>query len=198
MTLALARAIVRTPPHESSWDLMMDAPDAFIWDEHGEQDEDWNRIMGGRAGTFTVHATSDTDHFYTYGGVERRIPFKFERGDDLIAIHTMAGMVRPGAELRGCYDSTHSSTVAFLPLLASEWSALETECGQAAVDRRFCKVDADFDTFFRRFHGFNDPAVPAPEPDADAPPSFAALARKHWLPIAFIGFFLAVLAFGRH
>jgi hypothetical protein len=75
------------------------------------------------------------------------VPLRFNRDDRWIAIHTLAMLVRQESDIRFCRDSSHSSDVAFLPMLPQEWVRLESAFDPALISRRFLQLNEDFDTF---------------------------------------------------
>jgi hypothetical protein len=157
MSFELARAMLQASAFEACWGMMMEDMGSFLWDEHGEQVEDWNRLFGHPSGLPELSETIDDDERVTYHFAGRSVvvPFLNERGDNLIGIHTIGDLVYPDSELRFCRDSWHSSDVAFLGLSPAQWKELEQEFGIAKVALRFARPDSDFDTFVET--GFGDP-----------------------------------------
>jgi len=149
MYLEAARAMLQFPPTKISWSIPQNRHGAFIWDEYGEEVSDWNAGPRRHAGLEEVHIRreGDDDFYFSYQGAAVRVPYRNERGDNLIAIHTLAGLVRKDSEFRFCLDSWHSSDVCFMVLPPRQWHELETEYGVEAVAFRFLKLDPDFATF---------------------------------------------------
>lgn len=159
MSMSLARALLQVPASESSWDCMLESQTMFIWDEHGEEVDDWNKMVAQAEGLPEVEVVQDDDIFYRYRDQQVLVPFQDERGDNLIGVHTLAKLVERDSDMRFCRDSWHSSDVAFLALSPAQWRLLEDEFGLEAVERRFLKIDADFETFCGL--AFADPGVVA-------------------------------------
>lgn len=180
MPLTLARAMLQIPASDSSWSCMLESQTSFIWDEHGEEVDDWNRMIASVEGLPEVSVSvdevnedeeedeDDSRVYYCYRERSVLVPFQHERGDNLIGVHSLAKLVQSDSELRYCRDSWHSSDVAFLALAPTQWQTLEAEFGREAVERRFLRVDADFETFTAS--AFTEPAVvPVSEPVSTAP-----------------------------
>lgn len=148
MNVELARTILSVPKDENSIDHIFDNDACFIWDEYGDEVEQWNYIAGRITGLAEVIHNGDADdpHF-SYKGTSVRVPVLYDRGDNLLAVHSLSQLVKADMELRLCIDTVGNSEHAFMPLAPSEWRKLEAEFGLDNVKFRFLAVAPDFEDF---------------------------------------------------
>jgi hypothetical protein len=150
--LKTARLLLKTQDHKSFWKCLRASEEALIWDEVPEADvERWNTLAGQNAGFEDVVVSEDDagNIAYAYRGRSIRVPFKDDRADGLISIHSLNSLVRGDSEIRCCVDSGGSGDYAFLALPPDDWRALERKHGLDAVAYRFLSIAPDCDTFLR-------------------------------------------------
>jgi hypothetical protein len=148
-----ARAILNVPQDKCSWNNFIVSNDAcFLWDSHGDEVEQWNKLADGKAGLDEAKIVYDQDGecCLTYKGRSVRVPLVGGREDNTIAIHTLSQLVAEDSEIRFCVDSSHSNDIAFLALPPNVWRMLESEFGIAAVAYRFLKMPASLEDFLQQ------------------------------------------------
>ena len=88
----------------------------------------------------------DYDIYVLYGGKRLKAPLNHDGGDRHVMIRAINEILAPDYEIRFCLDSMGSDTLAFLPLLSSEWSDLERDYPRA-IGRHFHKMTAEPNVF---------------------------------------------------
>jgi len=148
--IATARAMLAVPRTRSSMDYMNDHTEDFIWDDYGEEVQQWNSLVGAAAGLGDVQQRVEggRDTYLSYKGVKVKVPLQFQRGDNTISVFTMAKLVQKDSEIRMCVDTWGNSEYAYLPLPPAAWAQLESEYGREAVAFRFLKLPATLDAFY--------------------------------------------------
>jgi len=88
--------MLEVPRTRSSMDYMNDHTDDFIWDDYGEEVQQWNGLAGAAAGLEDVkQRVEDGGNTYlSYKGVTVKVPLQFQRGDNTISVFTMAKLVQ--------------------------------------------------------------------------------------------------------
>jgi hypothetical protein len=137
---------------ENSWKYIRTHHTAFLWSDDEDPVGTWNRIAARdpALGLAQQVCGSDGRLDYQYGGQSLRVPLRFSRDDGLVAIHTLALLVRADSEIRFCCDSAGSSDKAFLPLAQQDWANLESAVGRDLTAQRFLALGGTFDEFLTR------------------------------------------------
>jgi len=172
MSIAIARAMVATPRTRSASEPIHDNHQAFVWDDHGEEVEQWNALAGAAAGGADVTVEGEDGELPRFRYKERvvEVPILYERGDNTISVHTLAQLVKADSDIRMCVETCGNSEYAYLPLPPAAWAQLEAEFGREAVAWRFLPLPPDLGEFYaaaesdalmRREY----PDDPKPEPD---------------------------------
>lgn len=157
MSSSIAETICACCSSAAAWDRIREHRDEFLWTDDEELVAAWNRLIASHSADATVHPIGgESDLAYRYRGRSVRVARRFNRDDPLIAMHTLAQLVRPELHIRFCKDSAHSSDKAFLPLPADDWKSLERQVGPESVALRFLELPAGFDEFLTA-------AFPAPQ-----------------------------------
>ncbi len=217
MHLAAARTILTLAKKRRALDGSDYAEFDLIWAEEGDEVEQWNAVADTQGwGDITVRVEEHGDrpwpHFYTYKGQEYQCPNEGDCDDNLLSVLTIAKIVSADAFLYACNDHCGNSEQGFLALSPAQWQSLEAEFGGDTMAYCFTRAtgtleefsDAYFSEKNRDRHSDDEaPNVPIlieSGQSAASPPAngqVPGFLRKHWLPIAFVGFLLAVLAFGK-
>lgn len=151
MSLEAARAMLATPRGTSSWDYIIAGSEScFIWDAHGDEFEQWNRLAGPGAGLPAVESRVENGftQFFSYRGHTVQVPHVEGPDDNAISIHTLSQLVKADSELRWCVDSRGNSNHAYLALPPADWLLLEQQFGKRIVDSRFAPLPADLEGFW--------------------------------------------------
>jgi hypothetical protein len=160
VSLMHARAMCSRGTIGDSWDYVLAHPAEFIWSDDEQPVATWNEMAGHDAGAEAVEEKwSDHDKLeYLYRGRSIQVPLRSTREDNLIAIHTLAQLVKADSEIRFCRTSAHNSDVAFLPLPPADWVKLESDVSRKAVAEQFLPLRPLFDDFMSE--AFPSPEVP--------------------------------------
>lgn len=146
MTITIARQMLKFPREENCCALIFAHEDEFVWDEHGDEVDVWNRIAAERGFESVEIEDDDNDDTYLVQGERRlKVPLRFERGDNTISVHTLGLLLLPAVELRMCLDTGGNSEYAFMALTPDEWLELENEFGKEGVEYRFLQLGASVD-----------------------------------------------------
>lgn len=68
-----------------------------------------------------------------------KVPLSYSGDDRHITLCALNRVLAPECEVRFCIDSKGSDTLAFIPLECKQWSAFESQYGEA-VSKRFYKI----------------------------------------------------------
>jgi hypothetical protein len=205
MTIAIARAMLGTPRTRSSFDHINDNHAAFVWDDNGEEVEQWNAIAGaaGAGGGADVTAEGDGESRprFRYKGAVVEVPILYERGDNTISVHTLAQLVKQDSDIRMCLDTCWNSEYAYLPLPPAAWAQLEAEFGREAVAFRFLALPPKLGDFYEAVGNdglmqreYPDEPVPEPSPSAKRMQELGDQVRAILLP-AYPGLHLSFYSF---
>lgn len=196
MSLEAARAMLATPRGSSSWDYIVAGNESrFIWDAHGDEVAQWNRLAGPNAGLPAVESRVENGaaQFFSYRGRTVKVPHVEGPDDNAISIHTLSQLVKADSELRWCVDSRGSSEHAYLALAPGDWLLLERQFGKRAVDSRFAALPADLDGFWDvhdRGYAAITPARPHP-----VKLWLGRFVRRYWIYLVLLGLIVvAILA----
>ncbi|MDB5976618.1 MAG: hypothetical protein JWR07_3378 [Nevskia sp.] len=140
-----------TPRGASSWDYIIAGNERqFIWDDHGTEVEQWNKLAGRGAGLGEVESHFEDGEvlFFTYGGRSVRVPHVDGPDDNAISIHMLSQLVKADSELRWCVDSRGNSDHAYLALAPADWRLLEKQFGQSTVSSRFMPLPESLEQFW--------------------------------------------------
>lgn len=159
MTLHFARSILKHDDDEARWELLCERQSELLWDEYGDEVEQFNRIARafGLAEEAVIEGM-DADITMRYRGRTVAVPVFYDREDNLRAVHTLSQLARDVLEFRLCRDTVGNSENAFMMLPPAQWHELEQEYGRAAVARRFMPVAPSWDAFTRE--AFDEEALP--------------------------------------
>lgn len=147
MNIRLIAAVLETPTEKAIQELLADETTVF-WVDWRQGDEtiveDCEAVL--RTGVLSSERVEvDTDDGYevhiVYRGRRHKVPLTYSGRDRHITICSLNDVLRPDFEVRFCIDSNGSDTLAFLPLPATEWAALEGRYGDA-VAGRFYRIAA--------------------------------------------------------
>lgn len=83
-------------------------------------------------------------------GKREKVPLVAGKEDRHITLNALNELLQPEYEIRVCVDSRGSDTLAFLPLPAADWTALEARFGKK-VAAHFRKIEAQPNLFTERW-----------------------------------------------
>lgn len=146
MIPASVERVLSTESQDAVHDLLADRRSIFLVDWREEDDAiigDCEEIL--RTGDLTAQVVpSDSapgfEVFISHRGRRVKVPLGAAPEDRHITVHTLNQLLQPAYEIRACVDAHGSGTLAFLPLPAADWSALEARFGHK-VARRFRKIE---------------------------------------------------------
>ena len=88
------------------------------------------------------------DIFIEWKGNEYKISYPDKEGSDRdTTIKTLNKIIQPEYEIRLFMESLGNDTLAFVPLLKSEWEELEKKFGEEKVNYYFSKIDDESKMF---------------------------------------------------
>jgi hypothetical protein len=88
--------------------------------------------------------------YISHKGKRMKVPLVAGPEDRHITLHALNELLRPEHEIRVCVDSRATDTLAFLPLPAADWAALEARFGEK-VAAHFRKIGAQPNLFTERW-----------------------------------------------
>jgi hypothetical protein len=148
--------LLQSPSKDSISALLEDQATVFLVDGHEEDDaivEYCESVLG--TGSLTAELNNvDTDlgieiHI-SYAGKRVRVPLSGGPEDRHITLLTLNKVLAPDYEIRVCVDSNGSDTLAFLPLLSTDWSALDARYGHR-VEAHFRRIEDHPNLFTERW-----------------------------------------------
>lgn len=149
MSLQLAQAMLSASDDDAVWDFISNQSEMFIWDEYGDEVEQWETFAEARGLPLVGYEIDEDEQtWYDYKEKTILVPLLNERGDNTIAVHTLGTLVYPDLELRLSIDTMGNSERAFMPLTPTEWAALEQQFGVNAVALLFGKLGANIDEMY--------------------------------------------------
>jgi hypothetical protein len=174
MTLHLARSILSLDDNEARCQLLFDRAPELIWDEYGDEVEQFNRLApafaaagetravdgvasavdgGIDAGIDTCIDGGPGELRIRYRGRTADVPLAFDHEDNLRTVYTLSQLTREDLEFRLCRDTVGNSEHAFLMLPPGQWRELEREFGPAAVAGAFLALSANWEDFVAEAFG---------------------------------------------
>lgn len=166
MSLQIGRSLLNEISDDRCVEFISNNYENFVWDEYGDELEQWESIAQQRNLPLISAVIRDKDTTYYYKGKNVLVPLQNERGDNTIGIHTMGNLVYPDLELRVTVDTIGNSEFAFLPLTPDEWVKLENEYGVNVIESRFTPLGASVNDMLVRAQRAYDLRYPQ---DADTP-----------------------------
>jgi hypothetical protein len=134
---------------DAVWDLISEQSEMFIWDEYGDELEQWESVAEARGLPLVGYEINEDEQtLYDYKDKTVVVPLLNDRGDNTIAVHTLGTLVYPDIELRLSVDTMGNSERAFMPLTPAEWADLERQFGVNAVALLFTKLGANIDEMY--------------------------------------------------
>lgn len=88
--------------------------------------------------------------YVSHKGKRQKVPLVAGTEDRHITLHALDQLLQPEHEIRVCVDSRATDTLAFLPLPAADWTALEA-CFGKKVAAHFRKIEAQPNLFTERW-----------------------------------------------
>ncbi|MCF2638404.1 hypothetical protein [uncultured Fusobacterium sp.] len=138
-----------------SFDNFWENSQKLVWIDWREYDEDIiNYIEGviqsGKLSGKNKDADNEMgfDIFIEWKGNEYKISYPDKEGSDRdTTIKTLNKIIQPEYEIRLFMESLGNDTLAFVPLLKSEWEELEKKFGDEKVNYYFSKIDDESKMF---------------------------------------------------
>ena len=138
-----------------SFDNFWENSQKLVWIDWREYDEDIINYIEGVIQSGELSGKSkDVDNemgfdiFIEWKGKEYKISYPNKEGSDRdTTIKTLNKIIQPEYEIRLFMESLGNDTLAFVPLLKSEWEELEKEFGEEKVNYYFSKIDDDSKMF---------------------------------------------------
>ena len=138
-----------------SFDNFWENSQKLVWIDWREYDEDIINYIEGVIQSGELSGKSkDVDNemgfdiFIEWKGIEYKISYPDKEGSDRdTTIKTLNKIIQPEYEIRLFMESLGNDTLAFVPLLKSEWKELEKEFGEEKVNYYFSKIDDDSKMF---------------------------------------------------
>jgi hypothetical protein len=133
--------VLQSPSEDNVSALLDDDSAVFMVDWREEDDaivEYCESVLGtGSLSAELVDIDDDPgfELYITYAGDRAKVPLVAGPEDRHITLYTLNQVLAPDYEVRVCVDSNVSDTLAFLPLAATDWSALESKYGEAVAER---------------------------------------------------------------
>ncbi len=190
VTIDIARKILRNNKSESAIGLISENHDCFIWDEDGDELEQWSRIAEQRGlPAVTSEFLNGDSVYYSYKGNSLFVPLLSKPRDSTIGVHVLGSLVYSDLELRVVVDTIGNSEFAFLPLTPKEWDELGSEFGVDTIELRFVSLGDSVEDMLDRAERAYDLCF-SEEPDTSNDPSvgpYMALLKSlpsNWLHVA--------------
>ena len=138
-----------------SFDNFWENSQKLVWIDWREYDEDIINYIEGVIQSGELSGKSkDADNemgfdiFIEWKGNEYKISYPDKEGSDRdTTIKTLNKIIQPEYEIRLFMESLGNDTLAFIPLLKSEWEELEKEVGEEKVNYYFSKIDDESKMF---------------------------------------------------
>ena len=138
-----------------SFDNFWENSQKLVWIDWREYDEDIINYIEGVIQSGELSGKSkDADNemgfdiFIEWKGNEYKISYPDKEGSDRdTTIKTLNKIIQPEYEIRLFMESLGNDTLAFVPLLKSEWEELEKEVGEEKVNYYFSKIDDESKMF---------------------------------------------------
>lgn len=150
MSIDLARRIL-SAADDARLDLMFAHGGALIWDAHGDEVAQFNRIIARYPGIPPASIEGSHEQFEVrYKHASVTVPLAYDRQDHLRAVIALAGLTRHDLAIRLCLATGGRREFAFLMLPPEQWQALEEELGSEALDRDFMALGDSCEVFYAR------------------------------------------------
>ena len=146
MVPATVEQLLQAESEEAVQDLLVDEDSVFLVDWREEDDaivgccENILKTGDLSAEVVEVQAEPGFEMYISHRGHRVKVPLVVGTEDRHITVHTLNELLKPAFEIRVCVDSNGSDTLAFLPLAAADWLALEARFGDV-VAKHFRKVE---------------------------------------------------------
>lgn len=145
MNISKVVAVLESPTG-SAVRALLDDETTIFWIDWRQEDETIagsceSVLQTGRLSGELVEVDSDEgfEVYLQYGDRRIQVPLNYSGDDRHITLCALNQVLAPDYETRFCIDSNGSDTLAFLPLKCEQWSAFESQYGEA-VSRRFYKI----------------------------------------------------------
>jgi hypothetical protein len=158
MSIALARRILPASD-EDRLDLIFEHAEELLWNEHGDEVEQFNRLVALYPAMSPAGIDGGDDVRMTYKEKTVQVPVEHDREDNLRAVLALAGLTRQDLAFRMCVDTDGNSEFAFLMLPPAQWTLLEEEFGAGTVGHCFLRVGDSIDDLYDRLA---NPEAPLP------------------------------------
>ena len=138
-----------------NFDIFWENSQKLAWIDWREYDEDIINYIEGVIQSGELSGKSkDVDNemgfdiFIEWKGIEYKISYPDKEGFDRdTTIKTLNKIIQPEYEIRLFMESLGNDTLAFVPLLKSEWEELEKKFGEEKVNYYFSKIDDESKMF---------------------------------------------------
>lgn len=172
MQIDTVRKMLDVPRNQDSWDIIRDNKSDFLWDENEDAISRWNETSAKphRLGEVSIVWEEDGSMLLKQDQQLALVPLEEDPLDDFRMIHSLAGLVGAGSEIRYCTDSWHSSCRAFIALPPKDWEYLETEFGRDLVTFRFLPIPANLKDFFNEAFSSEIEQRPYNQQNSESPP----------------------------
>lgn len=138
-----------------NFDIFWENSQKLAWIDWREYDEDIINYIEGVIQSGELSGKSkDVDNemgfdiFIEWKGIEYKISYPDKEGSDRdTTIKTLNKIIQPEYEIRLFMESLGNDTLAFVPLLKSEWEELEKKFGEEKVNYYFSKIDDESKMF---------------------------------------------------
>lgn len=145
-----------------NFDIFWENSQKLAWIDWREYDEDIINYIEGVIQSGELSGKSkDVDNemgfdiFIEWKGIEYKISYPDKEGSDRdTTIKTLNKIIQPEYEIRLFMESLGNDTLAFVPLLKSEWEELEKKFGEEKVNYYFSKIDDESKMFDLDMDGF--------------------------------------------
>lgn len=145
MDIGKVTAVIESPTEEAIRALLDDDSTVF-WIDWRQEDETIAEscesvLQTDQLSGELVEVDSDEgfEVYLQFRDRREKVPLSHSADDRHITLCTLNRVLSPEYEVRFCIDSNGSDTLAFLPLECKQWSALESQFGEA-VSSRFYKI----------------------------------------------------------
>jgi hypothetical protein len=147
VNIEFAKELISNPDKETV-DALFDGVDGAVWvDWRADDAEIFNDIFVAiEKNNASANWEDNGDLMVNLNGNVTKIPLKGEQGDRDIAIKWVNKIIAPEYEIRFIKASEGGDTLAFMPLLKSQWDSLRQEYGDD-LDKAFETI-TDESAFF--------------------------------------------------
>jgi hypothetical protein len=161
MSIQLARSILSASDSDARLSLIFAAEEAMVWNEYGDEVEQFNRIIAQYPGIPQASVDSDDAEVrMTYKDTTVNVPLEYDRQDNLRAVLALAGLTHDDLAFRMCVDTDGHSEFAFFVLPPAQWVALDNEFGIETVGKCFLAACDSCDALYDALAGPETPLSP--------------------------------------